>query len=168
MAYAGIFLGGPVKHTVSFRTEFTFKVRRQEYSFKQSDQEGSTSAQIIAIQIPALLEVRSKNGIRAMFGPGLEFPLAGAAEATVLNTNTEQTGTLYTELNDRLRSMTVSIILDVGFAFKNGLALGFRTDIGQSNIWKKSAGASGTNITDLILTFEYDINARARQRKASK
>lgn len=165
LLHAGIFVGAPVKHLVSMRGEFTMKMRRQHYSFDRAGRSGSTTAAMFIMQIPALVEVRSKHGLRGIFGTGLEFPLAGFSEAEVTVGSTGGTDILHTAHNGKYRGMMVSIILDAGYAFQNGVCLAVRADLGQSSIWQSKTGLVGTRTNELSLCVEYDVNARPRQRK---
>lgn len=163
LGHGGLFLGGPVKRDISFRSELTFKFRRQVYDFQETSRYGNTAAQVISMQIPALFEYRSKGGVRAIAGAGMEFPLAASAVAVLASTTSGPSTSLNTNIKKDMKGMVMSFILDLGYGLSNGITLGIRSDLGLSNIWKKETSNRDLMIADHSFTIEYDINVRRRQ-----
>ncbi len=165
LGHGGLFLGGPVKRAISFRSELTFKFRRQTYDFQEISRYGNTAAQVISMQIPALFEYRSKGGVRAIVGAGMEFPLAASAVAVLASTTSGPSNSLNTNIKKDMKGMLMSFIFDIGYGLSNGVTLGIRSDLGLSNIWKKDSSNRDLMIADHSFTIEYDINFRRRQLK---
>lgn len=164
--HAGLFIGGPMKRAASFRSEFTLKARRNTYTFHQGARHGRTTVQMIILQVPAMVEFRARSGIRTIAGFGMEFPITGDAWARVSNSNTGVSGDLSSNFREGMRSMALSFLFDVGYDFKNGMGLSVRMDQGISSIFNADYGKSA-EIADIMLVFEYDINASARRPKAA-
>jgi hypothetical protein len=162
VANFGLFLGGAVQRMASFRSELTIKMWNQKYEYQRGLRTGIASARLFGIQIPALLELRSKGGLRFIMGPALELSLSGSSEASTATGASTTQGALSTDINDDLRTLRTCFIIDAGYAFKKGLAIAFRADVMRPSIWKKDSGRSPTDMNDLCLTLEFDINALSR------
>lgn len=117
------------------------------------------------MQVPALFEYRSKGGVRAIAGAGLEFPLAASSVAVLSSNTMGAANSLNTNIRNDMKGMIMSFIFDIGYGLSNGVTLGIRSDVGLSNVWKKDTNNRDLTLSDHALTIEYDINYRRRQMK---